>query len=230
MSRPQLLLLHGAIGSSAQFDKLAHLLKDHFELHTLDFSGHGKKAAATEFGIRKFSEEISDFLEQKQLDKVNVFGYSMGGYTAMYHALEQPGRIDRLVVLGTKFAWTAEYAAQETRKLDPAKILEKVPQFAADLEKRHGADRWKDLLKDTAAMMENLGREPLLTTETISQLNIPVRIAIGDRDNTLTYQEAVEFYQAIPGAELEVFPGTPHPIERVSPERLAFSIKEFFRD
>ena len=37
----KLLLLHGALGSKEQFTALNEQLSSEFEVHTLDFEGHG---------------------------------------------------------------------------------------------------------------------------------------------------------------------------------------------
>ena len=39
-----LLVLHGAIGSKSQFDSIASLLDNQFDIHLLNFSGHGGEA------------------------------------------------------------------------------------------------------------------------------------------------------------------------------------------
>lgn len=41
MSKPDLMLLHGALGSRAQFSSLEPVLGETFRVHTLDFEGHG---------------------------------------------------------------------------------------------------------------------------------------------------------------------------------------------
>ena len=39
------------------------------------------------------------FLDEQQLTSATLIGHSMGGKTAMRLALEQPGRVERLVVV-----------------------------------------------------------------------------------------------------------------------------------
>ncbi len=38
-----LILLHGALGSKAQFKNLCDLLSPNLKIHSLNFSGHGEK-------------------------------------------------------------------------------------------------------------------------------------------------------------------------------------------
>ena len=44
-SKPPLLLLHAALGSASQLEPLAGFLRAEFDVLTLDFEGHGARAA-----------------------------------------------------------------------------------------------------------------------------------------------------------------------------------------
>ena len=230
MSRSPLILLHGALGSTAQWEPLLQPLSSSFEVHSFDFPGHGNRLLAGTFTMQAFALDLEKYLADNKISGADIFGYSMGGYVALLLASQKPELISRVFTLGTKFQWTSDYAVQETGKLDAEKILVKVPAFAAELEKRHQSLGWKDVLAHTRAMMMALGNRNLLTPDVLAKIQQPVRIGIGDRDNTVSVKEAIEVLKSIPNAQLEVFPNTMHPLERVSPERLAFSIKEFFRN
>lgn len=176
-----------------------------------------------------FSSQLEKYIQEHKLVKPDIFGYSMGGYVALYLTSQKPDLLGKVFTLGTKFQWTSDYAVRETGKLDADKILAKVPAFASELEKRHTATGWKEVLTNTRAMMLSLGNRNLLTPDTLAKIQNPVRIGIGDGDNTVSVKEALEISQTIPSAQLEVFPNTLHPIDRVPADRLVFSLKEFFR-
>ncbi|MFN8423214.1 MAG: hypothetical protein U0470_07385 [Anaerolineae bacterium] len=54
-----------------------------------------------------------------------------------------------------------------------------------------------------------------------------MRIAVGDRDATVTVEECVAAYRALPAGELEVLARTQHPLERVDVGRLAAAVAVF---
>lgn len=82
-----LLLLHGAIGSKSQFDSIKVELGNDFNVFTFNFPGHGGEVIPDGgFSIEMFAETVVDFLDSNSLDKVSIFGYSMGGYVGMYLA------------------------------------------------------------------------------------------------------------------------------------------------
>src|SRR6478672_5186908 len=101
-----LLLLHGAIGAKDQLQPLANALKDKYTLHTINFSGHGGEAFPNEpFSMELFANDVLHYMQQNNIEQVNIFGYSMGGYVAMYLAKHHPQKINKLITLATKFHW-----------------------------------------------------------------------------------------------------------------------------
>src|SRR5258706_11557389 len=64
MRKPDLLLLHGALGSSDQLAELSELLTQHYNVHTFDFEGHGKTSSRERpFRIEHFAENILEYLD-----------------------------------------------------------------------------------------------------------------------------------------------------------------------
>ncbi len=227
MEKQDLLLLHGALGAKSQFQNLIPFLEEHFEIYTLDFSAHGEKPPGNDFGIITFANEVLYELAKWDIGKINIFGYSMGGYVATYLALNTD-RVMNAFTLGTKFLWTEEYASKETRKLDPEKILQKVPAYAEELKSRHKHLDWKEMLEKTGQVMLELGSNNLLGLDNLKKVNAKLCVGIGDSDNIVSIDEGVSVYHAIPGAKLCVLPNTLHPFEKVNLTLLAEAMKQFF--
>lgn len=228
MPRPTLLLLHGALGAADQLAPLADRLSDAFDVRRFDFEGHGTLAPpARALTMDAFAEAVRDRIAADGLAPARVFGYSMGGYAALLCARRYPGTIDRIMTLGTKLAWTPEVAAREAAFLDADRLVERAPAFAAQLATRHGEAHWRPLLAATRAMLLALGEAPVLTDADWPHIACPVRLAVGDRDASVTIEECVAAYRALPAGELEVFARTGHPLERVDVERLAGAVAGF---
>ncbi len=223
----KLLLLHGALGSAAHFTHLKELLANTFQIHTLNFESHGGREVVDTISIPGFAEEVLAYLNQNGIDKISIFGYSMGGYVALYLAKQQPDRIDKVFTLATKFDWTPQGAAKETAMLDPIAINEKVPKYAAALEQLHGSN-WKELMRKTADMMLGLGNNPTLKDADFTTIKTPVLLAVGDKDAMVTTTETEKVHRLIPNSGFLVLPDTIHPIDRVNQEELANRILEYF--
>ena len=230
MNKPDLLLLHGALGAKSQFMPLMSALDDTFRIHTLDFEGHGRSRMKERvFRDDHFAENVLDYLDENALKSINIFGYSLGGHVGLYLAKTEPERIDKIFTLATKFVWTPEIAEHETSFLDPDKILKKVPQFAKVLEERHTASGWRNVLQKTSDMFLALGNRNLLPLEALEHIPHVVRIGVGDRDTMVSLEESIKVYRSLPKGELQVFPATPHPLEKVALSKLVYSLREFFK-
>lgn len=224
----KLILLHGALGSASMFEGLTNKLKDDFEVFAFNFSGHGGASVNEEgFGIEVFAEELQAFIIKNKLENADVFGYSMGGYVALYLATSQPSLMGRIVTLGTKLTWTAEGAEKETALLNPELIKEKVPKFASILKERHGKKQWKEVVWQTAGMMLELGDDPLLNMENLPLITNQVAILLGADDNMVGREESESVAIILPNGKFIPIPNMPHPLEKVDLDVLCENLKKF---
>ena len=222
----KLILLHGALGSASMFDGLTEKLKGNFEVYAFNFSGHGGGPINEEgFGIEVFAEELKAFIINNKLEEADIFGYSMGGYVALYLAASQPNLIGKIVTLGTKLAWTAEGAEEETARLNPELIKEKVPKYAALLKERHGKKQWKQVIWQTAGMMLELGDEPLLTMENLPLVTNEVTILLGADDIMVSKEESENVATILTNGKFISIPNMPHPLEKLDTGVLCENLK-----
>lgn len=222
-----LILLHGALGSISSLLKIKEDLSKSFNCHDFNFSGHGSTSFnANGFGIEYFAEELEVFIQDKDLTEPHVFGYSMGGYVALYLAFQKPDLLGKIITLGTKFSWSPEAADEEVKKLNPELILKKVPKFAAHLEKQHGG-QWQDLVWQTAGMMVELGEDPLITVESLNTIENEVLVLRGSKDAMVNDVESKWAVAHLPNGHFESLKNQPHPIEKVEKELLLQKIQNY---
>ena len=224
-----LLLLHGALGSAAQFDALRPLLPADRPVYALNFPGHGGVRAGGPFSMDYFSSAVLHFLDENNHPQADIFGYSMGGYVALYTAWKHPGRIGRIMTLGTKMDWSPDTAAGMNRMFDPEKIRAKVPQFADLLAKAHTPLDWESVCVNTAAFLQDLVNGQGLPAAAFAQIACPAAIGWGELDNVVTREESRDAAETLPNGRLEIFQGFKHPIEQVDFVLLAERLREFFR-
>ena len=226
-----LILLHGALGDVRQLaplaDRLANERSIPHRVTVLELPGHGTTPDDGPFRVETFAEAVLSEIALRGIAQANFFGYSMGGYVALYLAATAPDRVSRVATLATKLAWTPEIASREAAMLDAQTIRSKVPKFAAALEARHTALGWEHLLARTAELMHALGARPIVNAEVLARIAQPVRVAVGDRDATVSIDESLAAVRQLQNGELEVHPRTPHPFEKAPVDRIARSLAEF---
>lgn len=224
-----ILLLHGAIGSEEQlFPLRKEFASPQYRVHSFNFYGHGGEPINGPLSMDLFAEQTLEYIKSHQLKDLYVFGYSMGGYVAMYLASLYPGLFSRIATLGTKYSWSPEIAAKEIKMLRPEIIEEKVPAFAAALAKRHGKENWKPLLKASADMLLLLGAKPLLNNVCLQKIRADVLLLIGEKDNMVSLEETTLTAEQLPKGSLQVLPDTVHSIEQVSMNVLSEKLLSFF--
>nr|AUN35666.1 beta-ketoadipate enol-lactone hydrolase [uncultured bacterium] len=225
-----LLLLHGAIGAKDQLQELADLLGTKYHIHTINFSGHGDALAGNnDFSIAGFANEVLSYMQQNKISVSAIFGYSMGGYVAMYMARNYPHTVSKIITLATKFHWDEAIAAKEVKMLDAATIEEKVPAFAEQLRQRHGKENWKILLGKTRDLLLQLGINNTLQLSDYSDISAPCLLLLGDKDKMVTKAETIAVQQALPNGDYRELANTHHPIEQVDRAILAGIIEEFLQ-
>jgi pimeloyl-ACP methyl ester carboxylesterase len=96
-----LLLLHGYTDSSRVWTIVAPYLGDH-RILIPDQRGHGASdAPACCYAMSDFAHDARLFLDAMGVDRAAVAGHSMGSIVAQVLAAEHPGRVTRLVLIGS---------------------------------------------------------------------------------------------------------------------------------
>lgn len=222
-----LILLHAALGAKSQLQKLSQELTPYLDIHLLDFEGHGENTSDSDFTIDLFTQNLADYILKNNLEKVSLFGYSMGGYVALNYAKNNSKNIHKIVTFGTKIDWSIENSLKESSRLNPTKIEEKVPQFAAQLKDLHKGNDWKEVLNKTAKMMLELGESKSLKAADFQQISAPVLITVGTKDNMISVEESQFVVDHLQNATLKKLEDFVHPIEQNNSTILTQEIIDF---
>ncbi|MEW5674852.1 alpha/beta fold hydrolase [Flavobacterium enshiense] len=100
------LIVHGFLGMSDNWKTLAgQFAQLGLQVHTLDMRNHGKSPHSEEFSYEIMVQDVYDYCERHQLDKIYLLGHSMGGKIAMLFATTYPEKVEKLIVadIGPKY-------------------------------------------------------------------------------------------------------------------------------
>jgi pimeloyl-ACP methyl ester carboxylesterase len=223
-----LLLLHGALGSKEQFAELELVIADSFKVHTLNFSGHGSRQWHHHaFTIQNFAHEVLDWMNEHYIQTIDIFGYSMGGYVALWLARFYPERVGRIFTIGTKLKWNDEEAEREIKMLNPEKVTEKVPAFALELEVRHGEHEWKSVMTRTALLMKDLAHTHLREQDFL-KIDKQILLGRGAEDTMVTFEEIDYVHHLLKNSEHKTYEGIPHSIAKVPVTLLEKEFERFY--
>ncbi len=99
---PVIVLVHGLFSSLHTWEGWVEELRPRFRVITLDLPGFGLTGAPADLEI--FDETylvamFGKFADYLELEKFSIAGNSMGGYVAARYAAENPGRVEKLILL-----------------------------------------------------------------------------------------------------------------------------------
>jgi pimeloyl-ACP methyl ester carboxylesterase len=240
-----LLLLHGYVGSLADWDGVAPVLAEDRRVVAYDHRGHGgstKFADRAAYTFDHLAADLDSFTTHLLPDRFDLLGHSMGGVLALRHTLAHPEQVRSLVLMDTAAEPTSTPLPRMLAKgmnavvgrwglgpllacLGPFTRAPKsaTPQQAAQRERQTLA--LTDM--DKAAFVgfgEALGNYPSLLGR-LGEISCPVTVIVGEHDRRLR-GAAEQFAAGIPGAHLVVIPGAKHNPQTERPDAWLAAVRE----
>ena len=95
------ILLHGNGENCGYFKGQIDAFSEKYHVYAIDTRGHGKTPRGTmPFTIRQFADDLLGFMDDHQIEKAHLLGFSDGGNIAMVFAIRYPERVNRLILNG----------------------------------------------------------------------------------------------------------------------------------
>lgn len=187
---PEVVVLHGALASSAHvLHELAPLL-ERFRLHAVDVVGQSVKSADVRPSVsnNEYGEWLRDVLDGLSLQRPHVVGVSWGGFVSIRLAAISPERIDRLALLFPAGVVNGSHWEGLTKVAIPMMLYRMSPS-----ERRLKAfvrhlltttdDDWAPFLGDAVRACNMDMRIPALAKpEELARLKAPTLVLAGDGD------------------------------------------------
>lgn len=101
-----LLILHGFLGMLDNWKTIGvKYAENGFQVHLLDLRNHGRSLHSEEFNYQVMANDIFEYCQIHQLEKIDLIGHSMGGKVAMLFATTYPELVDKLIIadIGPKY-------------------------------------------------------------------------------------------------------------------------------
>ena len=102
--RPALLFVHGAGLDHSWFGLQSRYFGYHgWNALAVDLPGHGRSEGPPLSSVEVMADWIFTLLSALKIEKASIVGHSMGSLVALECAARQPGRIERIALLGTAY-------------------------------------------------------------------------------------------------------------------------------
>jgi pimeloyl-ACP methyl ester carboxylesterase len=214
-----LILIHGGLGSSSQWNPVLPELAGSFRVITPDSRGHGRSSnPAGELSYARIADDIAALIAALGVERPVVGGWSDGGQVTLELGARHPGAAGALIVGaacpnfdagGLREAHRALLGADKTGVPDLAHLETQLGGSADEIKAMHpgGAEQWRRLVRETAPMwLDYKGLRP----NQLHAIDAPVLVLAGDRDELIPLDCPVSLYRALPTAELAICPSLSH--------------------
>lgn len=199
-------------------------------VYALDYRGIGRSGGTPPLTIGEMAIDMIAVIGALGLAKVDLIGFSLGGFVAQEVTLRQPDLVRRLVLAGTGPAGGTgiERVGRVSLPLilkglvtlqDPKTFL----FFTGTANGRQAAKAFLARLKtrttdrDKAVGLGAFGRQRKAieawgrqAPQDLSRLRQPTLVANGDHDIMVPSENSTDFARRIPGAELVLYPDAGH--------------------
>ncbi|HEY0368447.1 MAG TPA: alpha/beta hydrolase [Chthoniobacterales bacterium] len=219
-SAPPVVLVHGWGISSSYFIPTAERLATAFDVYAPDLLGHGRSDTPdVPRDVPGLARALLDWLDEAQLERVSLVGHSLGAQIAVEAALQQPARVDRLVLIGL----TCDPQARST--------TEQIRRFAIGGAYERAALN-NHVVKDYSRMGRRLVpefrfmlRDPI--EHKLPKVSQPVLLVRGEKDPLAPQRWIDEAARLLGGAAVAVIPGWGHAVQFSAPAELVAAISPF---
>lgn len=228
--KEKIYLIPGLMTDERLWKRLIPLLEDEYELihvsipHSEDF------------------DEIIDILfDYIKEEKVNILGFSLGGYIASYFAVTYPNRVNKLFMLAATPGASNE--AEIERRKEKFAVIEKngfngltYEKAQSLVEKKNQND--EDLIKTIQDMFMDLGKETFISqlTSTFNRLDLfhdlvnldlPIYFYYSTEDRLLNHESIKKLLSTEHNIKIVSREGTSHNISLEEPKELSKQIKKW---
>jgi len=214
------VLVHGLGGQAEDWRKLApYLVKAGFRVYLPDLPGYGRSERPGDFSysVRDEGDAVVGFLDALGLKRVDLGGWSMGGWIVQVVAARHPERVRRLMLFDS--AGLYERPTWDTRLFTPVTPAEldqldallmphpsRIPGFVArDVLRVSQMNAWV-IHRAVGSMLT--GEDA--TDNLLPGLKMPVLIVWGAEDKITPLSQGEKIHQLVPQSQLEVFAGCGH--------------------
>ncbi|MDF1851899.1 MAG: alpha/beta hydrolase [Verrucomicrobiales bacterium] len=227
------VFLHGMAASSFSFRDLMARVPSGFRFLTIDLNGFGFSERGSEvesYRLTRQAEVIKALLEDLAIDRVSLFGHSLGGAVAASFANRFPENVERVFLVSpvSKFdrpPWylrngisaRALYAGIRVLLSRPERFRELMGRafFQENILTELVAEEYRRQLLVEGLRDAFVGYGVALSqeqnlSETYSQLIPPAHLLGGEEDAIVSPDSLRELVQSIPRADLSLLPDCGH--------------------
>ncbi|AZN40027.1 alpha/beta fold hydrolase [Paenibacillus albus] len=197
--KPVIVLLHGFCGSSAYWEEIVPALERHGRVIAPDLRGHGRSSAPDEspYAMEQFAEDLLALLEKLNIERICLFGHSLGGYISLAFAQQHAEKLASFSLVHSTAKPDSEEAKGNRDKAAQSLLDNGIRPFVEGLVPKLFAPEHRDSMQAEVKHMTEIGYEASAAgaaatalgmkarpdrTAVLEQLNVPILLVAGSED------------------------------------------------
>jgi 2-hydroxy-6-oxonona-2,4-dienedioate hydrolase len=234
-----LVLVHGFMGGSAQWDAQIEGLSSSHRIIAFDLPGFGKNNHLPAINtISGFAEWVISELRKMGVQRYNLLGHSMGGMIVQEIARREQNNIEHLLLYGTgaigvllgrfetidqsKARVQQDGAKKTARRIAATWFLEREAAIGFEACASLAEQATPDAITAGLDAMQAWTGEDFL-----SQIRTKTIVICGDGDRTYAWDQTHLLWTSVPKAKLAVVPGCAHAVHAEKASLLNLLILDF---
>jgi pimeloyl-ACP methyl ester carboxylesterase len=220
-SGPNVLCVHGASGTGAyEWSGLAATLSDHYRMIIPDLRGHGASDHRPgQVSIELVNGDLLALIEHDGAARPHVLGFSFGSEVVLDLELTNPGTCASLVLLSPGLG--DPKSSVPTREQLVSGWPMTLRRLHAD---RHGEDHWLELMVE---LCERAGRRPKADLAALAEIDCPILVVVGDRDDPRRVRQADLVVATHPRCTLVTVEGGRHAVHKDRADQVGAAVVSF---
>lgn len=205
---PAMLMLHGFMGSGADWGKVFKTPPEGYRSIFPDLRGHGRSTNPPgTFTFQQSARDMFALLDALNIAKCSAIGLSGGAQTLLHMAIQQPDRINAMVLVSG-----GHYFPKEARAFMRGFSLETLPfsELQAMRERhKYGEEQLRMLLAQARGFQTSYD-DMSFTPPHLATITARTLLVFGDKDPLYPVQIPVEMHASIPKSRLWIVPNGGH--------------------
>lgn len=232
VASPSIILLHGAGGSHLSWPPLIRRMEG-YTIYAIDLPGHGRSADQQIESIEDNYQFVHRWKESLNISPIILVGHSMGSAIAMQWALNEPGIIAGMILLGSS----------AHLKVNPGLLISLCNQETYDQAvdriirwsfSKQTSDKLKSMIgkRMHESSPDVMYRDFLICnkfniSQQLNKIDIPTLIVCGELDKMTPPAESISMVESLPFAHLEIVPVAGHMVMLEKPAETMSLIQRF---
>jgi len=243
-SGENIVLIHGVGLNQDMWGGQSVTLSANYQVICYDMLGHGQSKQPSDTAcLKDYALQLKELLDQLNIEKTSIVGFSMGGLVARAFALHFPQYLESLVILNSVFNRTEEQRTGIQARTKEVAI--KGPSANVDAAiKRWFSEEYAasssaqiNEVRNTVLNNDHLGylttyrlfaSEDNYLADQISNIKVPTLVMTGELDPGSTPQMAHDMGNLIKHAQIVVLADQRHMMPMESPKLVNEKLMKFF--